>query len=184
MSKFVENPSLGVAGTPYREGNWSYDYRYHSVEHVSGACQMFRRECFEEIGGYKAVKSGGIDLIAVLSARAKGWQTRSFPEMYCWHHRKMGGAQVAGFRERFHRGRMDYLLGGHPLWEVFRSIYQMRHKPYVVGGILIMAGYIWTSLSGVERTMPKELIVLRQNDQLRRLKSKFGLTPRSRAAQQ
>jgi glycosyltransferase involved in cell wall biosynthesis len=184
MSKFAENPKLGVAGTPYREGNWSYDYRYHSVEHVSGACQLFRRECFEEIGGYKPVKSGGIDLIAVLSARTKGWQTRSFPEKFCCHHRKMGGAQVAGLRERFHRGRMDYLLGGHPLWEIFRSLYQMRNKPYFLGGFLILAGYVWTGLSGAERTMPKELIVLRQNDQLRRLKNKFGLTPRSSAAQQ
>jgi poly-beta-1,6-N-acetyl-D-glucosamine synthase len=184
MSKFAENPRLGVAGTPYREGNWSYDYRYHSVEHVSGACQLFRRECFEEIGGYKPVKSGGIDLIAVLSARAKGWQTRSFPERFCRHHRKMGGAQVAGLRERLHRGRMDYLLGGHPLWEIFRSLYQMRNKPYFLGGFLILAGYVWTGLSGAERTMPKELIVLRQNDQLQRLKNKFRLTPRSSPAQQ
>jgi hypothetical protein len=60
----------------------------------------------------------------------------------------------------------------------------MRNKPYFLGGFLILAGYVWTGLSGAERTMPKELIVLRQNDQLRRLKNKFGLTPRSSAAQQ
>ncbi len=29
-----------------------YDYRYTSVKHVSLACQLFQRRCFEEIGGY------------------------------------------------------------------------------------------------------------------------------------
>ena len=59
VRKFAENPSLGVAGTPYREGNaTTYDYRFASLEDVSGACQMFRRECLEAIGGYRPIRSG------------------------------------------------------------------------------------------------------------------------------
>src|SRR5438552_8663273 len=71
LEKLTENPRLGLAGTPFKEGAVSYDYRFVSIEHVSGACQLFRRECFEEIGGYVAVKGGGIDHIAVLNARMK-----------------------------------------------------------------------------------------------------------------
>lgn len=182
MTKFAENPRLGVAGTPYREGTETYDFRVVSIEHVSGACQMFRRQCFEGIGGYPRVRSGGIDLIAVLSARALGWQTRTFTEKFSNHHRKMGGAHHTGFRERWHRGRMDYLLGSHPMWEVFRSIYQLRHKPYVIGGILIFFGYVWTFLTHVERTMPAELIKLRQGDQMDRLKGVFARSLRFTAA--
>src|SRR5713101_9789849 len=52
ISKFTENPGLGVAGTPYREENAAHDDRFKSPDHVSGACQMFRRKCFEDIGGY------------------------------------------------------------------------------------------------------------------------------------
>jgi biofilm PGA synthesis N-glycosyltransferase PgaC len=173
LSKFAEDPQLGVAGTPYREGNATYDYRFNSLEHVSGACQMFRRECFEAIGGYRQVKSGGIDLIAVLTARSRGWRTQTFTEKFCSHHRSMGSAQHTGFRERIHRGRMDYLLGSHPGWEVFRSIYQMKKKPYFIGGLLIMGGYLWTMLSGHEKTMPAELIPLRRSEQMQRLKSVF-----------
>jgi glycosyltransferase involved in cell wall biosynthesis len=173
MGKFAEHPKLGVGGTPYQEDNKTYDYRFTSVEHVSGACQMFRRECFEDIGGYPTIRSGGIDLIAVLNARAKGWETRTFTEKVCLHHRKMGGAQVTGFRERIHRGRMDYLLGSHPAWEIFRSVYQMKKKPYVIGGFLILGSYVWNLLWGVERTMPKELITLRRIDQMQRLKDIF-----------
>jgi glycosyltransferase involved in cell wall biosynthesis len=170
LSKFAGNPRLGVAGTPFRQGAQQYDYRFVSIEHVSGACQLFRRECFAGIGGYQPVASGGIDLIAVLSARMKGWETRSFPEMACFHHRKMGAAVHQGFRERYHRGRMDYLLGSHPVWETFRSVYQMKNRPFVVGGMLILLGYWCTMLSGRPRTMPRDLMQFRRREQLSRLR--------------
>jgi biofilm PGA synthesis N-glycosyltransferase PgaC len=171
MNRFDENPNLGVAGTAFREGNLSYNYEFVGVEHVSGMCQMFRRECFEAIGGYTAIKSGGIDLIAVLSARAKGWETRTFLEKSFVHHRSQGGALHTGLRGRWHMGRKDYLLGNHPVWEFIRSFYQMRYRPYVIGGLLVLASYLWHWVRRVERTIPHELMILRQGDQLRRLKS-------------
>jgi biofilm PGA synthesis N-glycosyltransferase PgaC len=170
MNRFAENPKLGVAGTAFREGNLSYDYDFVGIEHVSGMCQMFRRECFEAIGGYPPIKSGGIDLIAVLSARVKGWETRTFLEKSFMHHRTQGGALHTGIRGRWYMGRKDYLLGNHPVWEFFRSVYHMGHKPCVIGGLLILASYMWNSLRGVEKTIPPELMALRRSDQLKRLK--------------
>jgi biofilm PGA synthesis N-glycosyltransferase PgaC len=170
MERFAENPRLGVGGTAFREGNLSYNYDFVGIEHVSGMCQMFRRECFEAIGGYSAIRSGGIDLIAVLSARAKGWESRTFVEKSFVHHRSQGGALHTGLRERLHMGRKDYLLGNHPVWEIFRSVYQMAHKPYLIGGLLVLWSYFWNSLRGVERTIPGELMAIRRSDQLKRLK--------------
>ncbi len=170
MEKFAENAKLGVAGTAFREGNLSYNYEFVGIEHVSGMCQMFRRECFEAIGGYSAIRSGGIDLIAVLSARAKGWETKTFVEKSFVHHRSQGGALHTGLRERLHMGRKDYLLGNHPVWEVFRSVHQMAHKPYVIGGLLMLFAYSWQLARRVKRTIPGELMVIRRVDQLRRLK--------------
>ena len=69
LNKFAQDRTLGVAGTPFREGDAQYDYRFSRKEHVSGACQLFRRECFETIGGYIPLKGGGIDLTAVVTAR-------------------------------------------------------------------------------------------------------------------
>ncbi|MGH9326669.1 MAG: glycosyltransferase [Terriglobia bacterium] len=174
LQKIADDPALGLAGTPFKNGvNQTYDYRFVSIEHVSGACQLFRRECFEAIGGYMPVRSGGIDLIAVLSVRAQGWQTKTFTEKAVLHHRAMGGAQHSGLRERLHRGRMDYLLGSHPAWEVFRGVYQMGNKPYVIGGSLMIAAYLWNLLRAAERTLPQELVDLRQRDQIGRLKGIF-----------
>lgn len=170
MERFAENPRLGVGGTAFREGNLSYNYDFVGIEHVSGMCQMFRRECFEAIGGYSAIRSGGIDLIAVLSARAKGWESRTFVEKSFVHHRSQGGALHTGLRERLHMGRKDYLLGNHPVWEIFRGLYQMAHRPYFIGGLLVLWSYFWNSFRGVERTIPKELMALRRRDQMKRLK--------------
>jgi len=171
MHKFSENPRLGVAGTAFQEKNVSYNYEFVGIEHVSGMCQMFRRECFEEIGGYQTIQSGGIDLIAVLSARAKGWETRTFVEKTFTHHRSQGGALHTGLRERIYMGRKDYLLGNHPAWELFRGFYQMLHRPYFIGGALVLASYFWNWLRGVEKTIPQELMALRRDEQLRRLKT-------------
>jgi cellulose synthase/poly-beta-1,6-N-acetylglucosamine synthase-like glycosyltransferase len=172
LQKLAENPKLGLVGghlvdAPSGE---KYDHANTGVEYVSGPCQLFRRDCWEAIGGYQPMKSGGVDMVAVLSARMKGWGVHAFPEKECHHHRPMNGAQMSGFRERLHRGRMDYLLGSHPLWEVSRSIYQMRYPPYVIGGILIFVAYFWRLLTGVERTMPADLIAFRRKAQLQRLK--------------
>jgi biofilm PGA synthesis N-glycosyltransferase PgaC len=171
MDRFAENSKLGVAGTAFREGNLSYNYEFVGIEHVSGMCQMFRRECYDSIGGYAAIRSGGIDLIAVLSARAKGWETRTFTEKTFIHHRKQSGALHSGLSERLHMGQKDYLLGNHPLWELFRGTYQMAHKPYVIGGSLVLAAYFWNWIRGVDRTIPPQLMKLRRSDQMKRLKS-------------
>jgi len=171
LSKFVENLRLGVAGTPFREGAQQYDYRFTSIEHVSGACQLFRRECFEEIGGYKPTPIGGIDLIAVITARMKGWQTRSFPEKTCVHHRLMGTGMHRGLMVFFKGGRGDYMLGGHPLWEIGRSIYQMKNKPYILGGALRLMGFYWDMIRGVEKCVPKDFVEFRRKEQMGRLRS-------------
>jgi len=181
MRKFAQNPQLGVAGTPYQEENAIHDERFKSPDHVSGACQMFRRECFEDIGGYLPIKSGGIDLIALLSAQAKGWQTKRFDEKTCQHHRSVGSGQHAGVYMRLlNHGKKDYLLGSHPAFEMFRSAYQMKQTPYFIGGALMLIGYAWAMLNRLERSMPPELIVLRRRDQIQRLRNVLRHPLRSR----
>lgn len=173
LSRFAENPRLGVGGTPFREGTNQYDYRFTSIEHVSGACQLFRRECFDDIGRYKPIKGGGIDLVAVTTARMIGWQTRTFVEKTCEHHRHIGTGTSKVLTSRFRFGKQDYYLGGHPLWEVFRSIYQMKKKPFIAGGLFLLLGYTWAFFSGVERPVSREFVAFRRKEQMHRLRNLF-----------
>jgi len=171
LHRLAEDPTLGLVGTPFKEtARQAYDYRFVSTEHVSGACQVFRRECFEQIGGYVPVKGGGVDLIAVTTARMKGWKTRTFTEKLCLHHRKMGTAQNGELSAWFKLGAKDYALGNHPLWESFRSLYQMTRKPFLIGGLLLLAGYVSASVRRVERPISGELVAFRRREQMQRLR--------------
>ena len=174
LQKLAENPSLGLVGTAFREGqSQAYDYRFVSVEHVTGCCQLFRRKCFEEIGGYVPAKGGAIDSIAVIAARTRGWQTRTFTEKFYVHHRAMGTAQQSLWKARFKNGAKDYAVGNHPLWEVFRATYQMTKKPFVVGGLALLAGYLWALVRRVERPVSDEMVAFHRHDQMRRLRRIF-----------
>jgi poly-beta-1,6-N-acetyl-D-glucosamine synthase len=174
LKKFQENPRLGVAGTPFRDGVHTYDFRVVSLEHVSGACQLFRRRCFEEIGGYRPIKAGGIDLLAVMTARMKGWQTRTFLEKTSEHHRKIGSADQGRLRAAFKSGRADYLLGCDPAYELSRSVYRMfKHRPLLVNGSVYLWGYISGFIARVERVASAELVRFRRTEERQRLAHLF-----------
>ena len=170
LAGLEENPRLGLVGTPFRDES-TYDYRFVSIEHVSGACQLFRRECFEDIGGYVPMKLGGIDHVAVITARMRGWKTRTFPEKHCLHHRKMGSALHGGIRAIYRIGVLDYALGGHPLWEVFRAAYQATQRPRIVRGVVLYAGYLSAAARRLERPVSPELVAFRRGEQMRRLRA-------------
>jgi len=176
LQQFVRFPDLGVAGTPRREENYDAVEEEGTVNEidVGGACQLFRRACLEEIGGYTPIKGGGIDWVAVRSARMKGWRTRSFLERRFFHHRVMGATDCSVWRSFINYGRKDYCLGNHPLWELFRVVYQMTRKPLILRGSLLFAGYAWALLMRMERPISAELIRFHQHEQLQRLKSVLG----------
>lgn len=169
LRKLAMDPALGLVGTPFKESsNPTYDYRFASIEHVSGACQIFRRQCFEDIGGYVPVKGGNIDHIAVITARMKGWKTRTFTDKVCLHHREMGTAQQTLLMSRFKNGTTDYAIGNHPLWEFFRAAYQMGKRPYVLGGLMVLSGYFWSAIRQAERPVSTELVKFYRREQMRR----------------
>lgn len=171
MGQFAQNPELGVAGTPFVEDDGKvYNYTFTNVEHVSGACQLFRRRCFDEIGGYMPIKGGGVDWAAVTTARMKGWKTRTFTGRICYHHRTMGSGNCSSLVKWFRHGVKDFYLGGHPLWQVFRAVYQMRSMPYIISGVSLLAGYLWALLSRVERPISRDLIEFHRSEQIKRLK--------------
>lgn len=174
LGKLVEDPKLGLVGTPFRDASTSvYDYRFTNIDHVSGACQLFRRECFEAVGGYVPVKGGCIDHIAVLTARMKGWKTRTFTEKVSMHHRAMGTAQQGMLMARFKNGGKDYAIGNHPAWELFRAVYQMTKRPFIIGGLMIVSGYGWAAVRRAERPVSPELVAFQRREQMQRLKRFF-----------
>jgi glycosyltransferase involved in cell wall biosynthesis len=177
VAKFIENPQLGVVGAPFTEGNYQYDYRFTSTENVWGGCQLFRRACFAAIGGYMPLKGGGVDLVAAVTARMRGWQTRTYMDSICVHHRVMNSAMTGGLTRKFKWGRSDYRLGSHPIWQLFRCTYQLTKQPYIVGGLLTLAGYFTAYLMRQPRTVSSELARYRGQEQMRRLRAHVSAQP-------
>ena len=174
LQKLVADPTLGLVGTRFKDPqDYTYDYRFVSIEHVTGCCQLFRRECFEGIGGYIAVKTGAVDRIANIAARMHGWKTRTFTEKAYLHLRVMGTAEQGALKAKFRDGIKDYSVGTHPLWEFFRAIYQMTKQPVVVGGLALGGGYLWALARCIERPVPPEFVQFCRSEQLHRLRKFF-----------
>lgn len=171
LQKIAGDDGLGLVGTQYIESSEkAYDYRFSSVDDVPGVCQLFRRECFEEVGGYTPLKEGGIDYVALITARMKGWRTRTFIEKVCIHHRMSGTAQRGRLAARFKLGMKDYALGNGPIWEFFRALLQMTKRPFVLRAVLLGAGYLWAFASRRERSISQDMITFIRQEQARRLR--------------
>jgi glycosyltransferase involved in cell wall biosynthesis len=175
MRKFSEDTELGVAGTPFTQDG-GYDSSKDSFEgenYVAGPCQLFRRECFQEIGGYVPNRAGGVDWIAVMTARMKGWRVRSFAEKRYHHHRTLGTAQKGPLPALFSYGEKDFYLGGSLVWELFRVTYRMAKRPVLLGGLALLSGYIWAALRRVERAVSPELMHFHRHEQMKKLRAIF-----------
>jgi glycosyltransferase involved in cell wall biosynthesis len=181
IGRFERDSSLGVGGTPMVEPGHDPvgDGRFNESD-VFGACQVFRRRCFEQVGGYRPIQAGGVDWVAVRTARMLGWTTRSFLERRFFHHRPMGLRKGGGLVARFRHGEKDYFLGNHPIWQLSRTAYQATRRPYVLGGIFLLFGYLWAGVRRTPRAISPELLRFHRREQLARLRDAVAGAVRQR----
>jgi glycosyltransferase involved in cell wall biosynthesis len=175
LNRFAENPDHGLMGTTYIDiGGEAGDELTRDKQHVPGACQLFRREAFEAIGGYTPLPTGGIDLLAELACRQAGWKSHAYSERTLTHYRPVGTATRSIYSSRFNYGYRDYYFGGDPLWEVLRVLNQMRHSPMIVGGLCILAGYVWGHVTRKPSPVPEKVRQFRRSEQRERIKRMLG----------
>jgi len=174
IDKFAEDNRLGAAGTHYTEGDFhSFNDSFINVKHVNGGVQLFTKKCFIDIGGYVPINGGGVDWVAVTTARMKGWKTYSFSERTFHHHRPIGTAESNTLNASLHYGKKDYFLGGHPLWQLARGLFQMKNKPYIIGGLFLWLGYFYSFFRRVKKPISDELVKFYRKEQMSRLKALF-----------
>ena len=152
MTYFDEDPKLAAAsGKVYRpEGDGEVE-EFMIDEMVAGQFKLYRRECFEQIGGFvREVMWDGIDFHR---ARMAGFRTASLhdPELRILHLRLMGSSDKSVYTGRMRWGRGQWFMGSAFPYVVASGAFRMREKPYVVGGALIVAGYLRAALQGEPR---------------------------------
>jgi biofilm PGA synthesis N-glycosyltransferase PgaC len=172
LDRFERDPQLGLAGGFIcEEQNGTFrSRRGNSIDSVAHAVQLFRRECFESIGGYLPLKYGGPDWHAGVTARMKGWKVRSFEDLFVRHHRPTGTADTWR-RERFREGRMDYSVGSHPLFEVIKCIRRIPDKPWLLGALTRLAGFVWSCCVRESRAVSDQFVTFLRNEQMSRVRA-------------
>jgi poly-beta-1,6-N-acetyl-D-glucosamine synthase len=141
---FEKDPHLGAASGKLflieKDGHLTEERI--ADESVLGGVLCLRRQCFEEIGGF--VRQVMWDGIAFHRCRIAGWRTQSFriPELNIFDHRQMGSSQKSIYHGRIRWGWGQYFMGTHPLYMLAIGCYRLREKPFIIGGVLILLGYL------------------------------------------
>lgn len=174
MAHFAGNNKLGIAGGIIQELiNNKYLCQNISLNSVAGAVQLFRKECYEKIGGYIPMEYGGIDAAAEILARAGGWEVRTFPEYKVLHHRRVTTGKKNIFATRFYQGVTNYSLGYSPVFHITRSLFRMMQRPPFIGSAASILGYYYAFIQRRQRKLPDNVIRFLRNEQRGRLKSYF-----------
>lgn len=174
INKFEENNKLGIAGGHILEldGGKFRKYKYNLAS-VAGAVQLFKKQCYQEIGGYCSLECGGIDAIAEVMTRMKGWQIKTFPEIEVKHHRRIGVTQENIMSKWFHYGIKENLIGAHPIFMFAKCIHRFKEKPYIIGGLIMMCGYLCSLVRRDTRQVSREVFQYLRSEQKKRLYKPF-----------
>jgi biofilm PGA synthesis N-glycosyltransferase PgaC len=184
LQRFRANSRLGVGGGIIQEliGKRFIAQRI-SRNSVAGAVQLFRRECYEQIGGYVPLRYGGIDSAIEIMARMRGWEVETFPELPVRHHRRVASGSGSMFKREWRHGLRHYDLGYYPLFELLRNVYRLSERPYVIGAALMSLGYLWALATCKPRELPEDVVRYFEEEQKQRLISMLlNSTPRNSSA--
>lgn len=175
LERFALEPRLGICSAIYwnRVGGKLSRSRLRPSD-TAGAAQLFRRQCYEEIGGYRALELGGEDTLAAAMARMHGWETRSFAEPKAIHCRLTGTADGKRMlRYRFEQGAVNYEWGAHPLFMVAKALNRLDEHPPVLGSIALLGGYLSRWLHRAHPSAPDDVVRFVRREQLTRLASRL-----------
>lgn len=152
IKKMEANPRIGTcSGKSYVEDNGKLVREKKGDETSLGMTKFYRVDCFREIGGFvREVMWDGIDCHR---CRMLGWIACSWddPELRFVHLRPMGSSQDSIYTGRMRHGFGQYFMGTGFFFMAVSSIYRMSEKPYVLGGLAILWGWVLSALRGNQR---------------------------------
>ncbi len=172
IKQFESNPRLGIGGGfIYERDKHSFQSRpLNSFYSVAGAIQLFRRECYETIGGITPSRLGGEDTIAGILARMNGWEVKAFSQFIVYHH-KLSSSVRGYMKESVRQGRMDYAIGSHPLFELVKCGRRIKERPFLIRSFLRLLGYVLAWVRKETRVVNPAVMDFLKNEQLSRIRA-------------
>jgi glycosyltransferase involved in cell wall biosynthesis len=173
LGEFERDPSLGVGGGTVFTLAGGMPVRLDAAaDSVPGAVQLFRKECFRDIGGkYLLLEQGGIDAAAEVMARMRGWSVRQLPGVAAQEQRRMGTAADGDLAAKYKEGTRFHSLGYGTLYYLVRAVYKMRFKPRVIGSLVAVAGFLVARFTAQPISLPSEVVAYLQAEQKLKLRA-------------
>ena len=167
FEEFVKDPQLGIGGGMlYQVEEDQVKPEVHQIFHVRGATKIYRRACWEALGGL--MKSPGWDTVDELKAHFLGWKTRTFPDVRVQHRRPTGAIDGA-WRNAVKHGVGNYVAAYHPLFVIFKCLKRVPNKPYGIDSLGICYGFFSSYAKQLPRIQDPACIRYIRRQQLRRL---------------
>jgi glycosyltransferase involved in cell wall biosynthesis len=169
FARFTQEPRLGIAGglvCKIVNGTRCEESKVDPAFHVRGPTKIYRRECWQAIGGLVSVT--GWDTIDELKANMLGWSTRTLSDVQIIHNRPSGAAYGA-WPNWVKNGRANYVAGYHPAFMLLKCISRTFTKPYGIAAAGLWFGYCSGYLSRAWRIADPEFVRYFRGQQLRRL---------------
>ena len=167
---FERDVRLGIGGGVIchaQQGAWRVEKNPRF--HVRGATKIYRKECWQEIGGLWMAP--GWDTIDEVKANMLGWRTYSFGELQVFHYRLTGTAEGL-LRDRTKHGLACYVAGYHPLFLIASCLRRLVQRPYIAGSMATLYGFMKGYWIRTGQVNDPQMIAYLRSQQLRRL---FGL---------
>jgi glycosyltransferase involved in cell wall biosynthesis len=147
MERMEGNPRIATcSGKAYIEKNGGLVNERHGDETSIGASKFYRMSHFKQLGGFvREVMWDGIDChrCRMNGLIACSWDD---PELRFVHLRPMGSSQQSIFTGRMRHGYGQYFMGTGLVFMLASAVYRIPEKPYVVGGLAILWGWLRSAL--------------------------------------
>ena len=143
------------SGKSYIQNNDKIIFERHGDDMSLGMTKLYRISQFKEIGGFvREVMWDGIDCH---KCRMKGWIACSWdePDLRFIHLRAMGSSQVGILTGRMRHGFGQYFMGTGFLFMFASSIFRLNQKPYIIGSIATLWGWVLSFIKCTPRFSDK-----------------------------
>jgi biofilm PGA synthesis N-glycosyltransferase PgaC len=164
---FLRDHGLGIGGGEiHHDVSGTLKLEVNPKFHVRGATKIYRRACWEAIGGLW--RAAGWDTIDEVKANMLGWKTYAFADLHLLHHR-FTGSEEGLLRDRVKHGVACYVSGYHPIYVVASCLNRLKQKPYILGSAALLYGFLKAHFSGPPRVEDRSYVAYIRGQQLRRL---------------
>ncbi|MGZ5178406.1 MAG: glycosyltransferase [Burkholderiales bacterium] len=147
ISRAEADPRIATcSGKSYIHVEGRFVSERHGDETSIGATKFYRRDLFQQLGGFvREVMWDGID---VHLCRMRGWQACSWdvPELRFTHLRPQGTSHKGWVTGRMRHGFGQYFMGTSPIYMLANAVNRFTEKPYVLAGLAMWWGYVWSAI--------------------------------------